>query len=197
MKFKSVVLSAALLTFSVGAANASSTWLGVHGGAGVPTGDYGDAAATGWQFGVTGTRMVNDQWGFGADLGYHMWGGSDDLNASAEALFGPGSEYSWTALQATGHVVVSIPTQGSVNPYVRGGLGIYNLGLKLESPSGDDDASESKFGFNFGAGMNFASSSNMRWGVSGQFHMIPAEEDLGANVNFASLGVNVMWGVGN
>lgn len=196
MKLKSVVLSAALLVFSVGAANASSTWLGVNAGAGVPTGDYGDAAAMGWQFGVTGTRMVNDQWGFGGDVVYHMWNGSDDANAAAELAFGPGSEFKWSAVQATAHVTMNIPTQGGVNPYLQGGLGLYNVGLKLESPSGDADDSESKFGFNVGAGMNFASSGNMKWGVSGVYHVVPME-DLGSDVNFASFGVNVLWGVGN
>lgn len=196
MKFKAVVLSAALLMFGVGAANASSTWLGVTGGAGVPTGDYGDAAATGFQFGVTGTRMVNDQWGIGGDVCYHMWNGSDDLNAAAELAFGPGSEFKWSALQATAHVIVAIPTQGTMSPYLKGGMGIYNISSKLESPAGDADASESKFGFNVGAGMNFASSGNMRWGVGGQLHIVPAEEDLGSNINFMTLGVNVMWGVG-
>lgn len=195
MKFKSVVLSAALLVFGVGAANASSTWFGVNGGAGVPTGDYGDAASMGWQFGATGTRMVNDQWGFGGDVGYHMWNGSDDANAAAEALFGPGSEFKWSAIQATAHVVVAVPTQGTVSPYFKGGLGVYNVSSKLESPSGDSDASESKLGFNLGAGMNFASSGNMRWGVNGQYHIVPAEADLGADVNFMTFGVNVMWGV--
>jgi opacity protein-like surface antigen len=197
MKFKAVVLSTALLVFGVGVANAASTWIGINGGVGMPTSDYGDAAATGFQFGATGTRMLNDQWGIGGDIGYHMWNGSDDANAAAELAFGPGSEFKWSALQATAHVMVAIPTQGAVSPYLRGGLGIYNLGLKLESPAGDDDTSESKFGFNIGAGMNFASSGNMRWGVAGQYHIVPAEEDLGADVNFMTLGINVLWGVGN
>lgn len=196
MKFKSVVLSAALLVFGVGAANASSTWLGVNGGAGFPTGDYSDAAATGFQFGVTGTRMVNDQWGIGGDVAYHMWNGSEDMNDAAELAFGPGSETKWNALQATAHVVMNIPTQGNVAPYLKGGLGIYNIGFKLESPSGDVDDSESKFGFNFGVGMNFASSSNMKWGISGAYHIVPVDE-MSSDVNFASFGVNVLWGVGN
>src|SRR5688572_32351680 len=130
MKFKSVVLCAALLTFGVGAANASSNWLGVNGGAGVPTGDYGDAASTGFQFGVTGTHMMNDQWGIGGDIGYHMWNASDDANAAAELAFGPGSEFKWNALQATAHVMVAVPSQGTVSPYLKGGMGIYNVGLK-------------------------------------------------------------------
>jgi opacity protein-like surface antigen len=194
MKLKSVILCAALMMFGVGAASASSTWLGVVGGAGLPTGDYGDVASTGWQFGVTGTRMVNDQWGIGGDIGYHMWNGSNDANAAAELAFGAGSEWKWSALQATGHAILAIPTQGKVSPYLRGGLGIYNVTSKLESPAGDTDASESKLGFNVGAGMNFASSGKARWGVVGQYHIVPVES---SNVDFLTVGLNVMWGVGN
>lgn len=197
MRFKSLILSAGLLVSIVGAANASSNWFGVNAGAGVPMGDYSDAAATGYQFGVTGTRMMNDQWGFGADVNYHMWNGSDEANSAAELAFGSGSEFKWSALQATANVMMNIPSQGMMSPYLKGGLGLYNVSFKLESPSGDMDTSESKLGFNFGGGMNFASSGNMRWGVNAAYHVVPAEEDLGSDLNAMTFGLNVMWGVGN
>jgi opacity protein-like surface antigen len=190
MKFKSVILSAALLVFGVGAAHAGSNWVGFTGGAGVPTGDFGDAASMGWQFGATGTHMVNDQWGIGGDLSYHMWNGSDDANNAA----GPGAEWKWSAVQATAHAMYAIPMQGTVSPYLRGGLGLYNIGSKLQSPSGDVSDSQSKFGYNLGAGMNFASSGKARWGLVGQYHIVPVESQ---NVDFLTFGVNVMWGVGN
>jgi len=196
MKFKAVVLSMGLLVLGVGAAHASSNWIGVNGGFGIPTGDYGDAASTGWNLGVTGTHMVNDQWGVGGDLGYHAWSGSDDINAAAVLLYGPGSEFSWSAFQATAHAVMAFPTKGTVTPYATMGLGLYNVGAKLESPSGDADDSQSKFGFNFGGGMTFAGNGNMRWGMNGAFHFVPAEEDLGSDVNFMTLGVHMTWGVG-
>ena len=189
-----MVLSAALLVFVAGAAHASGNWLGVTGGAGVPTGDYGDVASMGWQFGVVGVHMVDEQFGIGADLGYHMWNGSDDANAAAELAFGPGSEIKWSAVQGTAHAIYAIPTQGTVSPYLRGGLGLYNVTSKLETTGSDVSDSQSKFGFNLGAGMNFASTGKARWGLVGQYHIVPVE---GSSVDFMTLGVNVMWGVGN
>src|SRR5688572_18821415 len=47
MRFKAMVLSAAFVALSVGAANAGSNWVGFAGGAGILTGDYGDAASPG------------------------------------------------------------------------------------------------------------------------------------------------------
>jgi opacity protein-like surface antigen len=191
MKFKAAVLGVALTALSVGAANAGSNWIGFSGGAGFPTGDYGDAASTGWHLGATGTHMVNDQWGIGGDLAYHAWGASDQLKVA----LGPGSEFSWSAIQASAHGVMLFPTQSNVKPYAQVGLGLYNLAAKLTSPSGDTNTSKSKLGFNLGGGMDFASSGNMRWGVNGAYHIISAKDDFGSDVNFFSLGVNLMWGL--
>jgi opacity protein-like surface antigen len=191
MKSKVTFLGAALLILCTGAASAGTNMIGINGGAGIPTGDYGDAAGNGWNLGVTGTHMVNDQWGFGADLGYHAWGASSDVE---DALL-PGEDISWTAFQANAHAMMQFPTQSNVKPFAKVGLGIYNLGFKFESPSGDLDASESKLGFNFGGGMLFSTTSNMKWGFNGAYHIVPAEEDLGSDVNFFSVGVNLLWGL--
>jgi opacity protein-like surface antigen len=195
MKFKAAVLGVTLMALSVGAANAGSNWIGFSGGAGFPTGDYGDAAATGWHLGATGTHMINDQWGIGGDLAYHAWGGSDELNAAMEAAFGPGSEMSWSAIQANVHGTMLFPTKTNVKPYAQAGVGLYNIAAKLSSPSGDDDTSKSKLGFNLGGGMEFAGSGNTRWGVSGTYHIISAQDDFGSDLNFFSVGVNYMWGL--
>jgi opacity protein-like surface antigen len=147
----------------------------------------------GWNAGVTGTHMVNTNWGFGGDVNYHSWNGSEDANTAAELAFGPGSEYSWSAVQATAHGVYRFPTNSNVRPYAKFGTGIYNVKLALDSPSGDAEASESNLGFNFGGGMNFATSSNMMWGVNAAYHLIQAD---GGDINEFSLGMNLLWGVG-
>lgn len=196
MKSMSAVVSAALLVLVVGTANAGSNWVGFNGGAGIPTGDYGNAANTGWNLGVSGTHMIDDQWGFGADVGYLAWGASDDLNALAVTTIGPGSEFNWSAIQATAHGVMQFPTQGSVHPYAQVGMGLYSMDLKLKSPSGNQSTSKSELGYNVGGGVNFPTSSNMKWGISGAYHIVPTGSDYGSDVNFFSLGVNLMWGVG-
>ena len=198
MKFKSAILGMALLALCAGAAHAQGTnWVGVNAGVGAPSGDYGNAAATGWNLGVNGTHMLNDQWGVGADLGYHAWNASKDLQAATEALYGPGAEFKWSAIQATGNTMFRFPTTGSVQPYAKVGVGMYSLHAKLSgSGSGNSDASENKLGYNFGAGVQVASSGNMKWGVNGAYHVIPAQKSFGSDVNEFSFGVNLMWGVG-
>ena len=193
MKLKSAILAVSMLAFGAGMANAGSWSLGLNGGAAMPTGDFGDAASTGWNFGVNATNMVNEKWGFGADLGYHSWGATDELNEGAEFLYGPGSEFSFSAIQGTGFAVVRFPTSGSATPYMKFGAGVYNIGAKLESPSGDADDSNSELGFNFGGGMNFATQGNMSWGLGGAYHMIQTE---GESTNMFTLGMNVNFGMG-
>ena len=194
MKRKTAVMAFAVLAVLAGTASAGSNKIGVTGGLGIPTGTYGDAAANGWHIGATGTHMVNDQWGFGGDLAYHSWNASDDVNTGAEVLFGPGSEFKWSAIQATAHAIMTIPTQNNVKPYAKVGAGLYNVGLKLNSPSGDASDSKSKLGFNVGAGFNYAANSNVTLGLSGTYHMVQAKNDLGSDVNFFQVGVDVLWG---
>src|SRR5262249_20225934 len=114
MRGKIAVLGVAMLTVLAVNARAGSTLVGRTVGLGVATGSYGDAAASGWHIGATGTHMVNPQWGFGGDVAYHAWGGSDQANAAAEVTFGPGSEFKWNAIQATAHAVMAFPTQSNV-----------------------------------------------------------------------------------
>ena len=194
MKKMTLLLGAAALVMSVGVANAGSNWIGLSGGAGIPTGDYNKAASTGWHLAATGTHMIDGQWGVGADLGYHAWGGSSDANAAAVAAFGPGSEFNWSAFQATAHGVMAFPTKSEMKPYATAGVGLYDITSRLKSPAGNDHVSKNELGFNVGAGMDMGTRHNMKWGVAGTYHIIPASSDLGSNVDFFSLGLNLVWG---
>ena len=200
MQFKAAVLGAALLMLGAGAASAGSNYVGLTGGMGIPTGDYSNAASTGYQFGATGTHYVNDMWGFGGDLAYHGWGASSDMKDALELAYpGEDAKLNFTALQATAHATMSFQNSGNVRPYAQFGLGLYNIGAKFSSTSGDATDSQSKLGYNIGAGMNFLTSSNMQWGLSGAYHIIPVDSgdsNINSDLNFMQVGVNVQWGMG-
>ena len=42
--------------------------------------------------------------------------------------------------------------------------------------------------------MNFLTKSNMQWGLSGAYHIVQAKDDLGSDVNFFQVGVDMLWG---
>ena len=184
MKLKSAILAVSMLAFGAGMAHAGSLSLGLNGGAGMPTGDFGDVASTGWNVGVNATNQVNEKWGIGADLGYHSWG-------AKEEVLSPGQDLSFSAIQGTGFAVMRFPTSGSATPYVKFGAGMYNVGFKSQNPDGDDSSSD--FGFNFGAGMNFATQGNMSWGLGGAYHIINTDV---TDTNMFTLGLNVNFGMG-
>src|SRR5215467_1268821 len=100
MKFKVAILAVGLVAMTACGASATSsgTWsIGPMAGMSLPTGNYGDAATTGWHGGVNCDYNMNNGWGFGLTGAYHSWGGSDALNSAAAATFGTGSKIDWSA----------------------------------------------------------------------------------------------------
>jgi hypothetical protein len=185
MRLKGVTLGIALMTIIAGTANAGPTWLGITGGTGIPTGDYGNVANTGWNLGAIMTRQVNETWGIGADLGYHAW----SVPSEYEALVG--SDLSWRGFQATGHAIAKFSTQSQLTPYAKLGAGLYNMKLTAEADNSSVD--ENKLGINGSLGLDFPSSGNQKWGIIGSYHHVPSD---GSAFNFFTFGLNVRWGVG-
>jgi len=157
----------------------SGNWtFGIQGGASMPTGDFGDAASTGWNFGGQADYWMNSQWGFGGDVAYHANSGSDTYNAQlvADPFFGPGTEAKFNTIQYGVHTTYMIPTQGGqMFPYLQGGMGGYNVKSAIEGGLLPGEVSENKFGFNMGAGVDFHASPTMNLGVNGTYHYISAD----------------------
>jgi len=169
-------------------------WFGLDAGISGPTGDFSDFADMGYHGTATGTFMVSPVLGIGADVGYHTWGGTDDYDALLQFLSGdPGAEGSFSAIQATAHAMFMIPMEGKARPYLKGGLGMYNLKAKVESSFGDADESESNFGFNIGGGVNFLASPMFMVGLGAAYHSVQTEDQ---STDFYTVGVNLLWGKG-
>ena len=151
--------------------------IGVQAGLSVPTGDFSDAANAGYNVGAE-YRYVLDRFGVGAEAKYNAWNGSKDVNAAAEALYGSGSKYSFSAWQTDVFGIVSMPMAGvpKVLPYLRAGLGVYGPGTKLEIPGTSTTESNSEFGMLFGAGFDFSMSSSMKLGVGATYHRVKDSE---------------------
>jgi len=144
----------------------------------MPTGDYGDLATTGWNFGGQADYWINSQWGFGGDVAYHANSGSDAFNAAlvADPLLGPGTEAKFSMMQFGVHSTYMIPTQGSnMYPYLQAGMGSYNVKTAIEGGLASGDVSENKFGINMGGGVDFAASPTVNLGINGTYHYISAD----------------------
>jgi len=189
MRWKTALLSTVCLVFAAGIARAETNWVGIYGGLGMPTGDFSDAASTGYDFGATGTWMFAPTWGVGVDVAYFSWSGSDDIEAT-------GDDWTFSAVQATGHGLFMIPTQGNMHPWLKGGLGMYNMKASVDyatPPGGSADDSESNFGFNVGGGIDMATSPTMRVGVGAAYHIIQTDPDA---TNLFTVDLHVRFGMG-
>jgi hypothetical protein len=140
------------------------TFLRVHGGLSVPTGDF--------------DNFVNTGWGLGASLGYGI--GRSTILSGGIAYHRFGDQF------VDGHVAVvpitaavdyGFSSSGRVRPWVSGGLGLYHLSDKTTEffpPSTfvTTTASENDFGFNFGFGIAMPTSGRNAFGAGFKFHHI-------------------------
>ncbi|HEU5170874.1 MAG TPA: outer membrane beta-barrel protein [Gemmatimonadales bacterium] len=172
------VLGVCTLT-ATGAANAQvPVSFGLGGGVTIPTGSTSDFLKTGWH-GMALVRFMpaNLPIGFQIDgmyqeLKFDPSGGKDQI------------------INGTGNVVFSFPVSEETRfrPYLIGGGGVYNINPKPEA--GIDPDSETKFGFNAGAGFDVGFGGGTFF-AEGRFHNVFFE---GTDFKFIPITVGFRFG---
>jgi opacity protein-like surface antigen len=188
-----LVLAALVLAAPAGFA-AAPVWLGANLGFTVPTGDYTDEASLGFLAGLTGTYMFTDNLGVGGDIVLHSPGVADDFEEAMAAAAGSTVDVSLHAIQVTPHVKFILPTRGTMKPYARAGLGLYNFGSVVEGGSLDMDESETRFGFNLGAGVQSFLTSAFAWSGELAYHSISTK---GGSTTLLTLAGGIHFGMGS
>jgi len=179
-------------------------WFGFNGGVSGPTGDFSDAADLGFHGTLTTIYFLTPVLGIGADIGYHWWGASDafndglkDLDEFLGATPPSGAEGNFSSIQATAQATFMIPMEGKTRPYLAGGLGLYSTKVGVEDAEFlDDGESSSDFGFNLGGGLNWMVSPMYQVGIGAAYHSIQGDEEEGGNLDFYTVGINLLWGKG-
>lgn len=164
------------LAFPLGA-HAQSIF--VTGGAAFPLGDYGDFADTGWM--LAG--------GLSFDIG------EDGLFAGVEGLYSrsgtQADDVSTKPWSAMGFLGYNIATQSTVSPYLWAGAGLQGVTVSVE---GEDSESDSAFGYTFGAGVSFATQSNISPLIEVRYQ---GSGDESVDLNFIGVGAGVSIRLGN
>lgn len=194
MKIKSL-LTVAALSFATATAHAAAgdVSLGLKAGLGLPIGDFKDVAATGFHIGATGDYALNDRFSLGGDLVYHTFGGNDDLEKALSATLGQSVDFKFSIIQVTPHLRFSLPTEGTLAPYVQLGLGLYRSTGKSD-PGGSD--SSTPFGFHIGVGADIKKAESYTYGFSGEFHQISSSDASGdKSANLITVGVHAGFGL--
>src|SRR5437867_4428746 len=182
------ILAATLVVLASGPALAGGYSAGVLGGLDLPMGgDFKDASKTGYDFGATGDYALAPMWGAGIDVAYRSFKAKDAFNqAVADELIldfgapaGTTADVKWTAIQYGVHVTVPPPMTGPIKGYGQVGGAAYSLKEKIDTNTvGGDEITKTKFGFNVGAGVDYAAAPTVSVGIMGQYHNVPAKDDL-------------------
>jgi opacity protein-like surface antigen len=191
------MLAAALLGLVLAATPSSAgapIWLGANLGLSMPTGEYTDAASLGFLAGLTGTYMFNDHFGVGGDVNLHSPGVADDFEEAMAAAAGSTVDVSFHAIQVTPHVRLVVPSHGTVKPYLQGGLGLYNVGSRIEGGSLHTDGSETRFGFHLDIGAQAPITSVFAWSGELAYHSIGTD---GSPRNLLTLAAGLHFGFGS
>jgi len=192
MKLKSMVLAVTIGMFAASLAQAAPAWVGLTGGATIPTGDtqggakLSDVLKTGYHGGVTGTWGVGKMFGLGADVVYHQLKGK---NVPA------GDKLTVSPLQATIHGSWMPDMKGSkAMPFVTVGAGVYSIKSKYEAGAtsgfASSDTTVTKFGWNAGAGVNWKLNDKFAPGIEAKYHMISTE---GKSTSLITVAINLLW----
>ena len=150
---------------------------------GAPSGSFGGHAGL--------YAQMHQVIGVGVEAGYHKLGSQTvDLGGGETA------DASWSAMRFTGNVMARGVT-GPFRPYAVGGLGVYPIRLSVDSTTlGSASETETKFGFNLGAGATFgAPTSPVSFGVEGRWHSIPSVLDDGTGSTSALDMVTIEAGI--
>jgi opacity protein-like surface antigen len=182
-------VSCALLLSAGPAAALGTHEFGLEGGSSFPTGNFSDAANTGYNLGAVYQFNIIDRYGAGIEIKYNGWSASNDLNATAEAAYGPGSKYSFSAWQYDAFGVFNLPMGGPLmRPYAKAGLGAYDPSVKLKSPSGVSLDRSTDFGVMAGLGMDYTLSPKVKVGFEAAYHRVKNSPD-----DFFSASMRLIW----
>jgi opacity protein-like surface antigen len=151
---------------------------GVSGGADFPVSDQKDVYKTGWN----GTALVAINFG-NAPVGLRIDGSYHELKTEDNLLLFLGNGKT-RIIDGTADVVIG-PRGQSVEPYVIGGVGAYDLRFRgTEIDTGNAfSQSTTRFGWNAGVGIAFplGSGSNSRMFIEGRYTSISLNADRFSN----------------
>ena len=149
----------------------------------------GDAMGGGIGFGAAYWRGVSPSVSWGAELSYDNLGSAEYTDPLSSAT----TKYSASIVRVNPAMRYTFGPGVGTNFYAQGGVGYYNVKAKVEdSVAGSADNSESKIGFNFGAGVNFPVAPTTKMNVGLQYHTISTEGQSTNYIDFkAGIGFNL------
>lgn len=175
--------SAVALSMAVASTAHAQAHFGVSAGVSMPVSSFGDVVKAGYNAtALLSYSMPLSPIGVRAELGYNRFD-FDGGGGNSQILDG--------AL----NVVVSAPAASMVKPYVTGGLGVYRHKVSFDGAFADffgtGSASQTKLGFNGGAGISFG-LSGFQTQLEARYVHITAESG-GDPVQYVPISFGIMF----
>ena len=139
-------------------------------------------------FGAGYWRNASPQLSWGLEAGFDNLGSANYDNGNT-----PDNEISSSAFRVNPALRFNFGQSMGPSFYAQGGAGLYNVSMDIkDSVLGDASDSQSKFGFNVGAGVSFPVSPKSRASLTGLYHSVSTE---GESLNYlqfrAGIGFNL------
>jgi len=158
------------------------------------TGDSWDGGLT---FGAAYWRPVSPSISWGAEVSYDNLGSIDANYVDPFTLANVSESFSGKMFRINPAIRFNFGAPVGPSFFAQGGLGLYNFSMKYEytddtpmSLSADD--SQSKMGFNVGAGVNFPVGPKTKLNFQGTYHTVSTE---GESVNYLQFRAGVGFGL--
>lgn len=149
--------------------------IGASGGVGLPTGDLGNGANTGYNIALAvGYRPRYTPIAVRAEAAYNQFGreaGGGSINIPA----------------FTGNLEYALPFGMSYTPYAIGGVGLYRPSVDL---GGGSTGAENRFGWNAGGGVKIPFSRSFKTFIEARYNSVNVE---GGTLSFVPITVGVMF----
>jgi opacity protein-like surface antigen len=192
-----VVFGVVAFAATAGAQNLLGT-LEVNGGyakssAGVTT--TGDALGGGVTFGAAYWRPISPQVSWGAEISYDNMGTASET----EPITSLDLKYSGHAFRVNPGLRLNFGAPVGPSFFAQAGAGLYSVSYKVETSGISADVSQSKVGFNMGAGVGFPVGPKTKLNFSGNYHIVSAVEENGVkasdNSNYLQFRAGVAFGI--
>lgn len=162
-------LALMLTTTASFAAVSKGEWTGGgQAGLHIPSGDYGDLAKAGYVLGVFLDYNLTPMFSLGTNLDFNSTKAKDEIVKSTGA-----DEIKFTLFNYGVNGALAFMPEAVVHPYVKAGLGMYNMKTEVKGSGLSADDTTNKLGFLGGAGLRIHPAGKpLGFGIEGLIHNV-------------------------
>jgi opacity protein-like surface antigen len=148
----------------------------------------GESMGGGLTFGAAYWRSISPSVSWGAEVSMDNLGNVEET----DPLTATTTEVSSKVLRINPAIRMNFGAPVGPSFFAQGGAGMYNVSSEVTSGGVSGDDSQSKIGFNFGAGVGFPVGPKTKLNFQGNYHTVSTE---GESINYITFRAGVGFGL--